>query len=138
MTEYSFTEIKDSEIESIKTLLGFMCKENNIHQERQNYKISFNKEKIFIKNNHVLFTSGSKKYLSFYGKVYLNQDSKIIETIHSESQNITIEPSANSVLIISGGVSNSTTVENEEDVLYFYIAPSLMLDMHEPGKWQNI
>jgi hypothetical protein len=85
-----------------------------------------------------LFTSGSKKYLSFYGKVYLNKDSKIVETIHLDNQDIVIHPSVNSILIMSGGVKNSTVVENEEDVLYFYIAPTLMLDMHEPGKWEYI
>lgn len=138
MIEYFFAEIKDSKIESIKTLLEFMCKENKIYKERQNYKIYFNKEKIFTKHNNVLFTSGSKKYLSFYGKVYLNKNSKIIETVHLDDKNVVIHPLVNSVLIISGGVRNSTVVENEEDVLYFYIAPTLMLDMHEPKKWKYI
>jgi hypothetical protein len=136
--DYFFSEIKDSQTESIKTLLDFMCRENKIYKERQNYKIYFNKERIFTKHNHVLFTSGSKKYLSFYGKVYLNKDSKIVETIHLDNQDIVIHPSVNSILIMSGGVKNSTVVENEEDVLYFYIAPTLMLDMHEPGKWEYI
>lgn len=138
MINYFFAEINDSEIESIKTLLDFMCKENKIHKERQNYKIYFSTERIFIKHNNVLFTSGSNKSLSFYGKVYLNKDSKIIETIHLDDQDVVIHPYVNSILIMSGGVKNSTVVENEEDVLYFYIAPNLMLDMHEPDKWEHV
>jgi hypothetical protein len=138
MISYYFAEIVESEIKSIKTLLGFMCKENNINQERQNYKIFFSKEKVFPKNNDLLFTSGSKKTLSFYGKVYLSNNSKILETIYLDNQNLIFEPSSNSILILSGGVNNSTMVKNEEDVTYFYIAPTHLLGLQDPTKWENI
>ncbi len=138
MIDYIFAEIDNTEFESIQKVLGLMCKENNINQERQNYKILLSNEKLFPKNNNVLFTSGSKKYLSFYGKVYLNKDSRIVETVHLDNKDIIIEPSFNSLLIICGGTKNSTVVENEEDILYFYIAPSIMLDMQDHEKWQDI
>ncbi len=138
MTYYFFTEIEGTALESIQKVLDFMCKENNINQKRQNYKILFNKEKLFPKYNDTLFTSGSKKYLSFYGKIYLDEDSTALETIHLDNNNIVIKPSVNSLLVIFGGIKNSTVVENEEDVLYFYIAPSIMLGMQDPGKWQDL
>ena len=138
MTHYSFTEIESTALESIQKVLGFMCKENNINQKRQNYKILFNKEKLSPKHNNLLFTSGSKKYLSFYGKIYLDEGSTALETIHLENNNIVIKPSVNSLLVIFGGIKNSTVVDNEEDVIYFYIAPSAMLDMQDPKKWQDI
>jgi hypothetical protein len=138
MINYAFTEIDGTEFESVQKILGLMCKENNINQERQNYKILSSKEKVFAKNNDILFTSGSKKYLSFYGKVYLSKRGKILETIYLDNSDIVVEPSINSLLIISGGVNNSTIVQEEEDVLYFYIAPSIMLDLQDPEKWQDL
>jgi hypothetical protein len=138
MIDYYFTEIKGSETESIKKSLIVLCKENNIYQERQDYKILFNKEKVFEKNNDVIFTSGSKKYLCFYGKIYLNKNNKIIETIYSNGHKIIIEPSKDSILIIVGGIENSTNVENQEDILYFYIAPSHLLELQDPTKWEDI
>jgi hypothetical protein len=53
--DYFFSEIKDSQTESIKTLLDFMCRENKIYKERQNYKIYFNKERIFTKHNRFVY-----------------------------------------------------------------------------------
>jgi hypothetical protein len=137
MTQYSVSKIEGSDIESIKTLLEYMCKENRINQKSQEYKILFSNEKVFKKHNSVLFTSGSKKYLSFYGKLYLNKKNKISETIYLEDETITFEAFKDTVLIISGGVNNSTNVEDEENILYFYIAPKIMLDLQEPGKWQD-
>jgi len=137
MTQYSVSKIEGSDIESIKTLLEYMCKENRINQKSQDYKILFSNEKVFKEHNSVLFTSGSKKYLSFYGKLYLNKKNKISETIYLEDETITFEAFKDTVLIISGGVNNSTNVEDEENILYFYIAPKIMLDLQEPGKWQD-
>jgi hypothetical protein len=136
--EYSVLKIENSNIESITTLLEYMCKENKITQKSQDYKILFSNEKVFKKNNSILFTSGSKKYLSFYGKLYLDKKNKISETIYLEDETITFEVFEDTVLIISGGVSNSTMVEDDENILYFYIAPKVMLDMQEPGKWQDL
>ena len=138
MIDYYFTEIKESEIKSIKTLLSLMCKENKINQERQNYKILFSKEKVFAKNNDTIFTSGSKKTLSFYGKIYLNNNKKITETIYLDNQDVIFKPSENSLLIISSGIGNSTSVENEEDIVYFYIAPTHLLSLQDPTKWENV
>ncbi len=138
MIEYIFTEVDGSELESIQKFLGFMCKENNISQKRQDYKILIKEERLFPKDNDILFTSGSKKYLSFYGKIYLSNNSKILETIYQDDQKTTLEPSVNSLLIISGGVKNSTIVESEESIRYFYIAPNHLLGLQDPEKWQDI
>ena len=138
MTDYCFAEINGSKIESIKTLLNFICKEKNIHQERQNYKILFDKEKLSPKNNNIIFTSGSKKHLSFYGKLYLNIDKEIVETIYLNTQDATIKPYSGSLLIIYGGIGNSTVVQTEEDAVYFYIAPEHLLDLQDPKKWEYI
>ncbi len=138
MIEYSVLKKDGSDIESIKTLLECMCKENRINQKSQDYKILFSNEKVFKKNNSVLFTSGSKKYLSFYGKLYLDKKNKISETLYLENETITFEAFEDTILIISGGVNNSTNVEDEENILYFFIAPKVMLDLQEPGKWQDL
>lgn len=138
MVEYCFTKIEGTKIESIKSLLNFMCKENNINKERQEYRVLFSKETVFKKNNGVLFTSGSKKYMSFYGKIYLNQNSNIVETIHLDGQDLVLEPYDNSILIIYGGVNNSTTVQHDEDVLHFYVAPRHLLDLQDLSKWENL
>lgn len=137
MIEYSVLKKEGSDIESIKTLLDYMCKENKINQKSQDYKILFSNEKVFKKHNSILFTSGSKKYLSFYGKLYSNKKNKIIETIHLKNETIAFEVFEDTALIIFGGVNNSTNVEEEENILYFYIAPKVMLEMQEPGKWQD-
>lgn len=138
MIEYGIAKIEGSDIESIKILLESMCKENKINKRSQDYKILFNNEKVFAKNNNVLFTSGSKKYMSFYGKLYLNKKNKIIETIYLEDKTVIFEAFKDTVLLIFGGVNNSTSIESEEDILYFYIAPKIMLDLQEPGKWQDL
>jgi len=138
MIEYSISKIKGSHTESINALLEYMCKENKINKKSQDYKILFSNEKVFKKHNSVLFTSGSKKYLSFYGKLYLNKKNKIIETVYLDNGPISFEVFDNTVLIIFGGVNNSTNVEDEENILYFYIAPKVMLDLQEPGKWQDL
>jgi hypothetical protein len=138
MIEYSVAKINNSSIETIKYLLDFMCKKNKINKKKQNYKIFFSNEKIFSKNNDVLFTSGLKKYLSFYGKIYLNKKDKISETIYLQNEIVTFDALKDNVLIILGGVNNSTTVQNQEDIVYFYIAPSIMLDLQEPDKWEDI
>lgn len=138
MAEYYFTKLEGTEIESIKSSLSFMCKENNIHKERQNYKILVDKEKLLPKNNNIIFTSGSKKSLSFYGKLYLDIDKEIVETIYLNSQSVTIKPSNGTLLMISGGIGNSTVVQNEENIVYFYIAPQHLLELQDPEKWENL
>jgi len=138
MIEYSISKIKGSHTESINTLLEYMCEENKINKKSQDYKILFSNEKVFKKHNDILFTSGSKKYLSFYGKIYLNKKNKIVETIYLDNESIAFEVFNDTILIIFGGVSNSTSVEDEENVLYFYIAPKTMLELQEPGKWQDL
>lgn len=138
MSDYCFTALGASEIESIRTLLTFMCKENNINQERQKYKVLFNNEQVLTQHNGLMFTSGSKKYMSFYGKIYLNKNINMVETIVTGGDNVIIEPYANSILMISGGVNNSTTVQNDQDVLYFYIAPEYLLELQDSQKWENL
>lgn len=136
--EYILSNLDTSVIKSITTAVKVMCKQNNINYEKQNYNVLFSNEKLFVKNNNVKFTSGSKKYLSFYGKLYSNKNGKIIENIYLKDSLITLEPEINNFLMISGGVENSTVVNNDEELLYFYVAPQTMLKMQDPGLWQNL
>jgi hypothetical protein len=93
-------------------------------------------EKLFAKNNNVKFTSGSKKYLCFYGKAYLDNKGSIVENIHLPDGLVTIKPQNNSLLIMCGGIENSTVVENTEELLHFYVAPSHMLELQDPKLWR--
>jgi hypothetical protein len=136
--EYSFVDIVNNEFESIQELLGVMCKKNKINQYRQDYRIIFSSEKIFVRNNGVRFTSGSKKYLSFYGKIYLNKNGKIIETVHIDDKDVFFSASNNSLLMISGGISNSTVLEYDQEIMYFYIAPKSMLELQDIKNWQKV
>jgi hypothetical protein len=138
MIDYVFADIGNSVNKSIEMLLSVMCKTNKINQQKQDYRIFFSKEKMFIENNKVQFTSGSKKYLSFYGKIYVGNFGKITETIHSDSGDILLNPLNNTVLMIFGGVNNSTVLEDDQDIMYFYIAPKHTLDLQNPENWQPV
>ena len=138
MTYYTLSTVKDDAHKSINILIQDICKINNINYNKQKYKILFSNEKIYFKNNDIKFTSGSKKYLCFYGKIYLNKKNKIIETIYLDNDLIKIEPEINNILIISGGTDNSTVLECDEELLHFYVAPSSLLEMQDPKTWQTL
>jgi hypothetical protein len=138
MIHYSLSDIKDNINNTINLLVQDICKENKINHEKQNYKILFSNEKILVKNNDIKFTSGVKKSLSFYGKVYLNKKGKIIESIYLEDKTIYLEPNDSSLLIMYDGVNNSTKVDIDEDLLHFYVAPSILLGMQDPLLWQTL
>jgi hypothetical protein len=125
-------------ISSISTAVRAMCKENKINCERQEYKVLVSKETLFVKNNNVRFTSGSKKYLCFYGRSYLNKNGKITETIYLKDNLVTLNPDSNELLLISGGIDNSTVVDDDETLLHFYVAPSSLLGLQDPALWQNL
>jgi hypothetical protein len=93
---------------------------------------------MFIKNNDLKFTSGSKDILSFYGKIYLNKKGKLIENIFLDDNTVQIEPKETDMIIISGGVDNSTVVEIDQELLYFYVAPSYLLEAQQPNLWQSL
>jgi hypothetical protein len=136
MIDYIFDNIGDDLSGLIKTLAQTICKENNINYNKQNYKVLLSNEKLFAKNNNVKFTSGSKKYLCFYGKAYLDNKGSIVENIHLPDGLVTIKPQNNSLLIMCGGIENSTVVENTEELLHFYVAPSHMLELQDPKLWR--
>ena len=136
MIDYIFDNIGNDLSGLIKTLAQTICKENNINYNKQNYKILLSNEKLFAKNNNVKFTSGSKKYLCFYGKAYLDNKGSIVENIHLPDGLVTIKPQNNSLLIMCGGIENSTVVENTEELLHFYVAPSHMLELQDPKLWR--
>jgi hypothetical protein len=115
-----------------------MCKENKINYNKQEYKILFSNDKILFKNNSIKFTSGAKKYLSFYGKIYSDKKEKIIETIYFNDDLVNLEMQKDDLLIILGGIKNSTVVGQDEELLHFYVAPSYMLEMQDPEIWQNL
>jgi hypothetical protein len=138
MKEYSLVDL-DNEVDIvIKKITQGLCKENSINYQKQQYRILFSSEDVFLKNNDIRFTSGLKKYLSFYGKVYLNKKGRIIENIHLQNNTITLEPNQNSLLVLSGGINNSTFVENDENLLHFYIAPNSMLGLQDQDLWKSL
>jgi hypothetical protein len=136
--KYSIFNPDTNLIESITTTLKDMCKENKINYEKQGYKILFSNEILFSKNNGIRFTSGSKKYLCFYGRSYSDKKGNISETIYLKDAPVTFNPENDRALLISGGIDNSTIVDNDESLLHFYIAPSSLLGLQDPGLWQNL
>jgi hypothetical protein len=122
----------------INKLVKTMCKENNINYEKQDYRVLFSDEKIFYKYNGVKFTSGFNKSFSFYGKIYSNKKNKIIENLYFKDEFFVIEPNDRSLLIMSECIDNSTFVENDEELLHFYVAPSYLLDLQDPKLWQTL
>jgi hypothetical protein len=138
MIFYSLVKTEDNVYKIINSLIKNMCKSNNINYDKQEYKILFSNEKLYFKNNNIKFSSGSKKYLCFYGKIYLNKKEKIVETLYLENEIVTIEPKIDDLLIMFGGTENSTFVENNEELLHFYVAPNYLLEMHNPKSWQKL
>jgi hypothetical protein len=138
MIHYILSDIKDNINNTINLLVQDICKENKINYEKQNYKVLFSNEKLLVKNNDIKFTSGSKKSLSFYGKVYSNKKGKIIESIYLNDQIVFLEPNNSSLLIMYDGINNSTTVESDEELLHFYVAPEILLKMQDPVLWQTL
>lgn len=138
MIDYILFDVKDNINSTIKELVKDMCKENKINYIKQEYKILFSNEKMLVANNEVKFTSGSKKDLSFYGKVYLNKNGNVIENIFLQDDVVKLEPKETDILIISGGIDNSTVVEFDQELVYFYIAPTYLLEAQEPDLWQNL
>jgi hypothetical protein len=115
-----------------------ICKANKVNYEKQDYKVLFSNEKILVKNNDIEFTSGSKKSLSFYGKIYLNKKGKIIESIYLKDKVVQLEPTHDSLLIIYDSTNNSTKVDIDEDLLHFYVAPAILLKMQDPLLWETL
>jgi hypothetical protein len=138
MIYYKLVDIKDNINNTINFLVQDICKENNINYEKQDYKVLFSNEEILVKNNDIKFTSGSKKSLSFYGKIYSNKKGKIIESIYLKDEIVYLEPNSNSLLIIYDSTNNSSTVDNDESLLHFYVAPAILLKMQDPILWQNL
>lgn len=136
--EYILIDIENRTDKAITSVIKSLCKEKNINYEKQQYKVLFCSETVFFKNNNIRFTSGSSKYLSFYGKIYLNKIGKITENIYFQDSVVSLEPNANSLLVISGGIDNSTIVEYDENLLHFYVAPSYLLDLQDQKLWQSI
>ena len=138
MIFYNLIKVEDNIDKLINNLVKNMCKLNNINYDKQEYKILFSNEIDYFKNNDIKFTSGSKKYLCFYGKIYSNKKEKIIETLYMEDSLIKIEPKNDNILIMSGGIIHSTVVEHDEKIVYFYVAPSHLLEMHNPELWKKL
>jgi len=138
MINYYLTAIDGNIDKTISKAVESICKANNINYKKQEYKILFSNQMLSFRNNDVVFTSGSKKYLSFYGRVHTNKNEKIIEKIYLENTLVTIDPPENSVLIMLGGVESSTEVNQDNDILHFYIAPSHLLELHDPSSWKTL
>lgn len=138
MIIYKLSNIEENILNSIKDHVSFMCKENNINYAKQDYKLLFSNEDVLRKNNGVRFTSGLKKYLCFYGKIYSGKTGFIVENIHLQDNLVTVNPERNSFLIISGGTDNSTIVEHDQKIMHFYVAPGYMLEMQDSETWQNL
>lgn len=136
--KYIVDNIETSVELSINKLVKKMCKENNINYEKQDYKVLFSNEKILYKHNGVKFTSGFNKSLSFYGKIYTNKKNTIIENIYIKDQFVVVEPNSKNILIMSEGVDNSTFVKDDEELLYFYVAPSYLLGLQDLALWQTL
>ena len=138
MIHYILSDIKDNINNTINLLVQYICKENKINYEKQNYKVLFSNEKLLVKNNDIKFTSGSKKSLSFYGKVYLNKKGKIVESLYLKDETVHLEPNYSSLLIMYDSIDNSTKVDNDEDLLHFYVAPEILLGMQDPLLWETL
>jgi uncharacterized HAD superfamily protein len=123
---------------TIKELVEYMCKENKINYKKQEYKLLFSNEKMLFENNNMKFTSGSKSDLSFYGKVYLNKNGKVVESIYLDGNVIEVEPKDTELIIMYGGTKNSTTVEVDQELPYFYVAPVYLLEMQDLKLWQDL
>lgn len=135
---YKLSDIKDNVNRTISLLVQDICKANKVNYEKQDYKVLFSNEKILVKNNDIEFTSGSKKSLSFYGKIYLNKKGKIIESIYLKDKVVQLEPTHDSLLIIYDSTNNSTKVDIDEDLLHFYVAPAILLKMQDPLLWETL
>ena len=138
MTDYKLVNIEDSINSTISFLVKDICKENKINYEKQEYKVLFSNEKILVKHNDVKFTSGSKNSLSFYGKIYSNKNGRVIESIYLKDEVIHLEPNHSSLLIMCEGIKNSTKVDDDQDLLHFYVAPVNLTTMQDPSLWQAI
>jgi hypothetical protein len=138
MTKYILAPVKGDINDLVKTLVEDLCKQNKIDYERQKYRVLFSKESLLLKNNGVKFTSGSKKTLSFYGKIYLNKEKRVVESIYLKDTIIEVEPNTSDILIISSGIDNSTVVEADEAILHFYVAPTYLLELQDPDLWQAL
>lgn len=138
MIEYRLFKIQDNINNTINLLVQDICKENKINYQKQEYKILFSNEKILVKHNDIKFTSGSKKSLSFYGKTYLSKKSKIVENVYLKDNIVKFEPEKDSLLIMCEGIDNSTFVENDEDLTYFYVAPKALIKLQDPTLWQSL
>lgn len=138
MIEYIISNAESDVNSTIKTVVKNICKENKINYKKQEYSILFANEQMFLKNNDLKFTSGSKNILSFYGKVYLNKKGKLIENIFLPNKIVKLEPKETDLIVICGGVDNSTVVEIDQELLYFYIAPSSLLKLQQPNLWQPL
>lgn len=138
MIYYMIVDIKDDINNVISLLVQNICKENKINYQKQEYKILFSNEKMLVRNNDIKFTSGTKNALSFYGKLYSDKKGKVIEKIYLKDDVITFEPKHDNLLIMFEGIDNSTIVDDDQDLLYFYVAPNNLITMQDPSLWQDL
>jgi|688.fasta_scaffold233804_3 hypothetical protein len=138
MINYIVSDLGNETNSTIKTLVQSICKENKINYEKQEYHVLFSNESMLLENNDLKFTSGSKNILSFYGKIYLNKKGKIIENIFLDNETAKLEPQESDLIVIRGGIDNSTVVEIDQELLYFYVAPSSLLKSQQPNMWQTL
>ena len=134
MTNFKIVSNDIDYIENIKNQIEILCIENNINKNKQNYKILILTET--ISPNKMIFTSGSKKTLSFYGRVYLGTGNKIKEKIHEDETIKEFYLKPNSLIIIRGGTYSSTEVERDTQILSFYVAPSSMVSHLTLDNWE--
>jgi len=136
--QYSKTVIKNSLAETILEQVELMCIANNINKEKQHYYL-YVEEELFKKvNNDIPFVSGSRKYLSFYGRVYIEDGAIARESIFLQEEVRNVEVITKELIIICGGVKSSTNVKSDTKVLSFYIAPEHLLLGLDLSKWNKL
>lgn len=134
MSNFKIVDNSTNYIDDIKKQIDILCIENNINKNRQNYKILILNE-IIVPNN-LVFTSGSRKTLSFYGRVYIDTGKKIKEKIYEGKTMQEFYLSPSSLIVIRGGTHSSTEIEENTQVLSFYVAPESMVSHLVLDNWQ--
>lgn len=134
MNNFKIVDNSINYMDDIKKQIEILCIENNINKNKQNYKILVLNETIVP--NNLIFTSGSRKTLSFYGRVCIDAGNRIKEKIYEGKTVQEFYLKHNSLIIIRGGTHSSTEVEKNTQVLSFYIAPESMVSHLSLDNWQ--
>lgn len=120
----------------LKAEVENICKLNNINKDKQNYFVSAFKNTAKKLDNDQWYSTTTYRYLSIYGKLYL--DDVFVESFSSDEKTLNHTFNATDMFLALDHIENKTKVESDKDYIEFYVAPARLIQDFDCGTWLPI